>query len=413
MNSPLQTVIIGGGQAGLATSRALQERTVEHVLLERGQLGESWRAQRWDSFRLNTPGWANGLPGMDFSGSPDGFGSAGDLVRYFEAYRDRFQLPVRTGITVSAVRRDGAGFTVEAGTERFTAPHVVVASGIQNRPRIPAIASELAPEIVQLHSAEYRNPAALRPGRVLLVGTAQTGCQIAEDLLGAGREVLMATGRAPRVPRRYRGRDIIEWLMLTGFFTQRRDEVADPAMLSVPQPQVSGVDGGHTVSYQDLAKRGVRLLGRLTALDGTHATFAGDLREHVRFADELSARIVTSIDLHIVREGIDAPPNDPDPADAPARYEEFSDEPAMLDLNAESVTSVIWCTGFGGDFSWLPEGATRDGLPLHHEGIGELAGLYFVGFPWLVRRYSGIIVGVVPDAARIAETIAGRLARSA
>jgi putative flavoprotein involved in K+ transport len=408
MSDTLDALVIGAGSAGLATSYELQQRGVRHVVLERGRIGETWRTQRWDSFRLNTPGWANGLPGLPFPGDPDGFDTAATLVAYFEDYRRRFALPVREGVTVRALRSVDAQYRIETDGGDYEARSVVVASGNQNRPKLPATAARLHPSIVGLHSAAYTSPAALPAGRILVVGGAQTGCQIAEDLIEAGREVLLATGRAPRVPRRYRGRDIFEWLRRSGFFAQHADALPDPAMLRLPQPQVSGVDGGRTVSYQDLARRGVHLLGRLEDIQNRRATFAGDLRANVRFADEMSARILAMVDAFIPREAIEAPLADTDPADAPAANDAFPDAPATLDLEAEGVTSVIWCTGFRGDFGWLPAEALRDGLPAHRDGIGELPGLYYVGFHWLQRRDSGILLGLPEDAARIAEAVTAR-----
>lgn len=412
MDDQLQAIVIGGGHAGLAVSHELRERGIAHAVFERGRIGESWRSQRWKSFRLNTPGWANTLPGMPFPGDDDGFGGADEVARYLEAYCTAFALPVRTGVAVTAVRSEGSGFVLEADGGPFATQHVVIASGMQNVPRIPTMAAQLSPAIAQMHGAEYRHAGTLPDGRVLVVGAAQSGCQIVEDLLDAGREVLMATGRVTRVPRRYRGHDIVEWLVRSGFWAQRPSDLPDPAMRSLPQPQISGVGGGHTISYQHLARRGVHLLGHLSALDGTRATFDGDLREHVRAADESRARALAMIDAYIAREGITAPPPEMDPADEPARYEEFSDEPTTCDLAAEGVTSVVWCTGFGGDFNWLPRGATLDGAPLHREGIGDLLGLYFVGLPWLARRDSGVIHGTGADATRIASAIAARLDRS-
>ncbi|MEZ4553611.1 MAG: flavin-containing monooxygenase [Dehalococcoidia bacterium] len=408
MTDPLAAVVVGAGSAGLATSYELAVRGLPHVVLERGRIGETWRAQRWDSFRLNTPGWANALPGLPFPGDPDGFDTAAALVGYFEEYRRHFALPVHEGITVRAVVPVAGRFRVETGGGHYEAPSVVIASGNQNRPRVPAAAAQLHPSIVQLHAAAYTRPEALPAGRVLVVGGAQTGCQIAEDLIDAGREVLLATGRAPRVPRRYRGRDIFEWFHRSGFFAQHASALPDPAMLAFPQPQVSGVDGGRTVSYQDLARRGVRLFGRLQDVEDTRATFAGDLRDHLRFADEMSARLRAMVDAFIDREAIDAPPPDLDPLDAPAAYNAFSDVPETLDLEAEGITSVIWCTGFRGDFEWLPAEALQDGHPMHKDGIASLPGLYYVGLHWLQRRDSGILLGLPQDAARIAAAVGAR-----
>jgi len=410
MTEQLTAIIIGAGSAGLATSYELAQRGIAHLVLERGRVGETWRSQRWDSFRLNTPGWANSLPGLPFLGDPDAFGTAADLLAYLEAYRRRFTLPVREGIAVRALHIEGGRLRLDTDGGEYLASNVVVAAGNQNRPRLPAASARLHASIAQRHAAAYTGPAALPPGRVLIVGGAQTGCQIAEDLLEAGRHVILATGRVPRAPRRYRGRDIFEWLHRSGFFAQHADALPDPSMRSMPQPQVSGVDGGKTVSYQDLARRGVRLLGRLVDVEGPRATFDAGLRDHLRFADDMSARIRATVDAFIDREAIEAPPPEIDPVDAPADYDAFPDTPATLDLHVEGVTSVVWCTGFGGNYSWLPEAALRDGLPVHKDGIAGIPGLYYVGFHWLQRRNSGILLGLPEDAARIAEAIHARTA---
>lgn len=411
MTGGLTAVVVGAGSAGLATSYELTRRGLSHVVLERGRVGESWRRQRWDSFRLNTPGWANELSGRSFPGDPDGFGTAAQLVEYLERYRHEFALPVREGVEVRALRADEGRFRLETDGEEYVASNVVVTTGNQNVPRVPAASTRLDPSVVQLHAAAYRSPKALPAGRTLVVGGAQTGCQVAEDLLDAGREVLLSTGRAPRVPRRYRGRDIFEWLRRCGFFSQHAEALPDPSMRLLPQPQVSGVGGGKTVSYQELDRRGARLLGRLVEVDRESAVFAGDLRENVRFADGMRANILTMIDAFIDQEGIAAPPREADPADAPADYEAFAASPCALNFRAEGITSLIWCTGFGGDYGWLPAEALADGVPAHQDGIGALSGLYYVGFHWLQRRDSGILLGVSRDAARIADTIQARATR--
>lgn len=405
-------LVIGAGQAGLTTSYYLTQSGIRHVVLERGRIGETWRTQRWRSFRLNTPNWANALPGAPFPGSADTFESTDALVAYFEAYAAQCSLPLRSGVDVRALRSaDGGGFEVSTGAGAvMKARHVVIASGIQNVPLVPAISRDLLPPLLQMHSAEYLDPESLPPGAVLVVGGGQTGCQIAEDLVDAGRRVYMATSKVGRAPRRYRGRDLFRWMVDSGFTEVRPADLADPAMMLMRQPQVSGVAGGRTNSYWQLARDGVTLLGHLRGASGTRLEFDNDLAAHLEFADRVSAQLTSMIDAYIERAGIVAPPAEPDPREA---VEPTLDQagPATLDLTEAGITSLIWCTGFGGDFSGLevPVLDTR-GKPLHTDGVADFEGVYFVGFPWLSRRGSGVIAGVSKDAEHIVGVIARRLA---
>jgi putative flavoprotein involved in K+ transport len=404
-------IVVGAGQAGLATSYWLTQHGVTHVVLERARIGEAWRSQRWASFRLNTPSWANGLPGLPFPGDPDAFAGPEALVAHFEDYARTFDLPVRTGVEVRASRRDEGGIVLSTTGGDLSAPHVVFAAGDQNRPAVPPIAEQLPVSMRQLHSLEYIAPDQLPPGGVLLVGGGQTGCQIAEELIEAGRRVLMSTSRVPRVPRRYRGRDIVAWLIDSGFFDARPADLPDPAMLRTRQPQASGVDGGRTVSYGRLATIGVTLLGHLAAIDGDSLRFEDDLQEHLRFADSMSAQITTQVDAYIERAGIAAPPAEVDPREAVGHVPP-SAPPNALNLADEGVTSVIWCTGVRGDYAWLTADALdASGHPAHIEGVSPLDGLYFVGLTWLSRRRSAILAGVGDDAEHVANVIRDRLPR--
>ena len=380
-------------------------------MLERARLGEAWRSQRWRTFRLNTPSWANGLPGRPFPGDPDAFESPEALVAYFEDYVRTFDLPVRTGVEVSASRREDGRTVLATSGGEVAAPHIVYAAGDQNRPVIPALATDLPPSVTQLHSAGYVAPDALPPGAVLVVGGGQTGCQIAEDLVEAGRHVFMSTSRVPRVPRRYRGRDIVAWFVDSGFFAARPADLPDPAMMRMRQPQISGVDGGRTVSYGRLAEEGVTLLGHLAAVEGATLHFDGNLPEHLNFADTMSAQLTGRVDAYIERNGIVAPPAEADPLEATG-YVPSTAAPLRLDLAAEGITSVIWCTGVGGDYSWLsPDALDAAGKPSHTEGVSAVDGLYFVGLTWLSRRDSGILHGVGADAEHVATVIRDRIAR--
>ena len=410
MEEVLPAVVLGAGQAGLATSYGLRERDIPHVVLERGRIGESWLNQRWDTFRLNTPSWSNGLPGMPFPGDPDAFETAAAFVSLLERYRQTFDLPVRTGAAVAAVDRenDGQFYVRTASGDGIRTRHLVIATGIQNKPLVPAVSADLPPALLQLHSADYRTPAALPPGAVLVVGGAQTGCQIAEDLLEAGRHVYMATSRIGRVRRRYRGQDIVHWLFDTGFFDTPPEKLPDPMMRFARQPQTSGVAGGRTVSYQQLARQGATLLGRLRGASGATLLFDQNREENIAFADRISVQLREMIDAYIEKQGIAAPAAEPDPAEAP-EPSLSGPGPASLDVASAGITSLIWCTGFGGDFSWLHLPAFDDeGFARQKRGIGETEGLYFVGFPWISRRKSGIIAGVGEDATHVADVIRER-----
>jgi putative flavoprotein involved in K+ transport len=416
-----QTVVVGASQAGLATSYFLQRLGVAHVVLERGRIGESWRSQRWDSFVLNTPNALNGLPGAPYEGPlPDGFWHRDELVRSFERYARRFDLPIRAGVEVEAVAgRRGGGFVVHArtgtATEEIRAQTVGIASGMMRTPKRPPFAAGLREHIAQLDAASYRNPGALPSGPVLVVGSGQSGCQIAEELQAAGRTVYLSTSRVGRIPRRYRGRDVDAWLWESGFFDVRRSELADPSLVFATQPQVSGVGRhGHTLSLQQLASDGVRLLGRVIGIDGTGLILDDRLRDHIGFADRASAEIKRTIDDYIAQNGIAAAPPEDDPADRP--WADLADvtAPSRLDLARAWIGTVIWCTGFGADFSWLRLPVLDErGRPVHERGVSPVPGLYFVGLPWLYKRKSGIICGVEEDAAHIARLIAARPALAA
>jgi putative flavoprotein involved in K+ transport len=271
----LDSVVVGAGHAGLAVASFLQRDGRDFVVVERGRIGETWRSQRWDSFRLNTLNWMNLLPGQELDGAPrDGFSDRDGLVSAFERYAEERSLPVTTGVGVTAVERadGGAGFVVhgmsDEGPQVWRARTLVVASGMQRVARLPAFGRELPRGVVQLHSAWYRSSRQLPPGAVVVVGSAQSGCQIAEDLLGAGRTVYLCASRVARVPRRYRGRDTFEWWTEFGFFDQSLADLQDPTMRLAAQPQVSGVGPrGHTVSLQQLARDGVHLLGRALGIN--------------------------------------------------------------------------------------------------------------------------------------------------
>jgi putative flavoprotein involved in K+ transport len=415
----LDAVVVGAGQAGLAVSYFLYQDHREHIVFERGKIGESWLSQRWDSFRLNTPNFMNTLPGLPYDGpEPDGFSATEELVHRFQQYASQFQLPVQTGVTVVSVRRteDQEHFIVDTTAngrpqEPVISRSLVVASGVQQRPRMPEIASRLPRGLTQLHTVNYRSAGALPPGPVVIVGSGQSGCQIAEDLMAAGRTVYLCTSKVGRIPRRYRGRDILEWWIDMGFLDVTYDSLEDKSISRAAQPQISGLGRhGHTVSLQQLAHQGALILGRLLDIQADTLILGDDASAQVRFADEFSQQMKRRIDAYLAKAGIALPPVEEDPADAPDPQAECVSPLRRLDLLEAKISTVIWATGFIGDFDWihLPILDT-EGRPIHVRGVSPVRGLYFIGFPWLNSRKSGIIYGVGEDARYIANVIAAQL----
>jgi putative flavoprotein involved in K+ transport len=416
----LDTVIVGAGQAGLGVSYFLQRDGRNHIVFERGRIGESWLSQRWDSFQLNTPSFMNVLPGLPYEGpAPDGFWRHDELVGYFQRYVDHFRLPVRAGVSVVSVERaeNEEHFIVKTRTndqadESVLSRSIVIASGIQRIPRVPPLRSRLPHEVIQLHTADYRSPAALPPGAIVIVGSGQSGCQIAEDLLSAGRTVYLCTSKVGRVPRRYRGRELLEWWVDMGHLDVTFASLEDKSISRTPQPQISGLGRyGHTVSLQSLARKGAVILGRLVDLEGNTLVLSDEAAAHVRFADEFSQRMKDNIDAYLMKAQITPPAFQEDPADAPDAQAACVSPLRRLDLRLAKVSAVIWATGFTGDFSWihLPV-LDAEGKPIHKQGISSLPGLYFIGFPWLISRKSGILYGIREDAQFIADAIAQQLA---
>ncbi len=413
----LDSVVVGAGQAGLGVSHFLQRDGRKHVVLERGRIGESWLSQRWDSFRLNTPNFMNGLPGFPYDGpEPGGFCARDELVSYFQRYVERFRLPVREGVSVTSVERaEGEEeFIVSTrsegqGEEALSSRSVVVAAGVQQTPKYPAFRARIPPYIVQLHTAEYRSSAAIPPGAVVVVGSGQSGCQIAEDLLRAGRTVYLCTSKVGRVPRRYRGRDVLEWWVDMKWLEVTLESLEDKSISRAAQPQISGLGRlGHTVSLQQLGREGVVILGRLLDVEGGALILSDEAAGHVRFADEFSQRMKNIIDAYMGKAGIVPPPLEDDPADLPDAQGECVSPLRSLNLREAGVSAVIWSTGFTGDFSWIHLPVfDAEGKPMHQRGVSPVRGLYFVGFPWLESRGSGILYGVGKDAEYIAGRIGG------
>ena len=319
MADSVDVLVVGAGQAGLATSYFLARDGVRHVVLERGAIGESWRSQRWDSFHLNTPNWSNGLPGLGFTGGdPDAFAHRDELVEYLERYARTFSLPVRDHTPVTSLKRLPTGqYEVGTPSEALLSKAVVLASGSMSLGAVPEMAARLPPNVLSLSASEYRNPASLPPGAVVVVGSGQSGCQIAEDLLDAGRSVFLCASRVGRAPRTYRGRDILSWWSDMGLLNMKVEDLEDPSMQFATQPQVSGTSGGHTVSLQSLARDGATLLGRAVDVQEGSLLLGDDLLDSVAFADEKSGEFKRGIDEWIERRGLHVEPPSEDPASPP------------------------------------------------------------------------------------------------
>ncbi|MEU8080748.1 MSMEG_0569 family flavin-dependent oxidoreductase [Catellatospora citrea] len=391
-------VVVGGGQAGLAASYCLRQRGIDHLVLEANRLGHEWRTHRWDSFCLVTPNWQCRLPGFPYRGpDPDGFMVRDEIVRYLEEYAASFGPPLIEGVRVSRLRRAATGvFELSTSHGQLTADQVVVATGPYHTPSVPRMAERLPADMVQLHSGDYRSPGQLPDGAVLVVGTGQSGCQIAEDLHLAGRRVHLAVGTAPRVARFYRGRDCVAWLDEMGHYRKGIDEFADAdAVRMRVNHYVTGRDGGRDIDLRAFARDGMRLYGRLAGIAGAIMSFADDLRANLDGADAVAEGIKDAIDAHIAAHAIDAPRE--------ARYTPVwgpsADHPRSLDLCAAGITSVVWSTGFVRDHRWI-EVPVFDGrgYPMHWRGATSCPGLYFLGLPWQRSWGSGRFEAVGRDA---------------
>ncbi len=413
MPEQVVVVVIGGGQAGLAISYYLTQQGHTHVVLEQAtQVVPAWRHGRWDSFTLVTPNWTVRLPGFPYQGGdPDGFMPRADVVRHLEQYAASFQAPVRCGVQVTAVdpARNGQGYLVStADGATYAAANVVVATGSFQFPKPSPFTGALPPELMQLHSSHYRNPSALPPGAVLVVGSADSGCQIAEELNESGRQVYLCVGRAVRRPRRYRGKDSLVWAVTLGRLEQTADQLPVPSARFAPNSQLSGKDGGHTLNLHQFARNGVVLLGRLVGVDGHRIALAPDLQENLANADQASEDFKQGVDEFVRRTGMDVPEPEPDPVDE-VRSDAGRHAPATLDLQAAGITTVIWATGYGFDYSCVHLPVFDEyGFPVQQRGVTRFPGLYFLGMNFLYNRKSGILLGVGEDAAHIAAAIAAR-----
>ncbi|WP_172330649.1 NAD(P)-binding domain-containing protein [Mangrovicoccus sp. HB161399] len=407
----IHTLVIGAGQAGLAASRCLSERGIEHVVLERGEIANSWRHERWDSLRLLTPNWQSRLPGHAHGGpDPDGFMAMPEVVRFLEGYAALGRAPVEERTRVTRVRRIGGGYSVETDRGGWACRNLILATGACNAAKIPACAAALPSGIAQLTPLGYRNPAQLAPGGVLVVGASATGVQLAAEIRAAGHEVTLAAGAHVRVPRWYRGRDIQRWMDCTGLHDTPAAEVDDLARVRrLPSLQLAGDGRRRFLDLSALRAAGVEIAGRLAAIRDGQALFSGGLANDCALADLKMNRLLGTIDAWIGA-------NEPGPLPPPERFAPTAvpERPRLVhDLAGGRFRTVIWATGFRPDFGWLDLPVFDAKGALRHEGGHVLPGLYVLGLPFLRRRNSALIDGVGADAAHVAAHILetrGRLA---
>ena len=407
----IATVVIGAGQAGLAMSRCLAERSIDHVVLERGEVANSWKTERWDSLRLLTPNWQSRLPGYGYEGDdPDGYRTMPETIGFIERYADVISAPVQTQTRVSSVRRSGDGYEVVTDQGDWQCKTVVLATGACNIPQIPAVAQAVPEAIATLTAMEYRNPGQLEEGGVLVVGASATGTQIADEIHRSGRPVTLAVGEHVRAPRLYRGLDIEWWMDAAGVLNDSYDEVDDIVRArNVPSLQLAGSPERRTLDLNTLTEIGVKLIGRLASVNPSDgkAQFSGSLLNQCALADLKMMRLLDRIDEWATENGYD------DKVDPPHRFQPTEVEaspPLGMDLKSGEVQTIVWATGFRPDYSWLDVPVLdRKGRIRHDGGVVESPGMYLMGIPFLRRRKSSLIDGAGDDARDLSAHLASYL----
>ncbi|MFG1394743.1 flavin-containing monooxygenase [Xanthobacter agilis] len=401
------TLIVGAGQAGLAMSAHLRRSGVPHLVLERSRIAERWRSERWDSLVANGPAWHDRFPDLSFSdvdpmSGPDDFVAKEAVADYFVAYAEKIAAPVRCGVEVLKVERNAGrpGFRVETSAGVIEADRIVAATGPFQRPIIPALVPAET-GVAQMHSVDYRNPAQLAAGAVLVVGAGSSGVQIAEELLASGRRVYLSVGPHDRPPRSYRGRDFVWWLGVLGKWDAAAQEPGKEHVTIA----VSGAQGGHTIDFRRLAAQGMTLVGRTQGWVGGALAFAPDLAANLAQGDENYRSLLDEADAYIARNGLDLPVE----PEARARVPDadcVTDPILALDLAQAGITTIIWATGFALDYGWMKvDACDESGKPKHQRGVSTEPGIYFLGLPWQSRRGSSFIWGVWHDAKYLADQI--------
>jgi putative flavoprotein involved in K+ transport len=403
------TVVIGAGHGGLAMSHCLSERSIDHVVLERGEVANSWRNERWDSLRLLTPNWQCRLPGYGYGGDdPDGFMTMPEVVDFIAAYAKEIAAPVHTDTQVTSVRRTDDGYQVTTDQGEWECRAVVVATGAFNIPKVPPFADEVPSSVSTLTPSNYRNPDQLADGGVLVVGASATGLQIADEIHRSGRPVTLAVGEHVRGPRVYRGRDIHWWMEAAGVLGERYDEVDDIVRARrVPSMQLVGTPERATLDLNTLTAIGVRLVGRLATIRDGRALFSGSLRNKCELADLKLDRLLDTIDEWATASGLD------DTTPAPERFARtvVPDPPTLdLDLTRRGINTIVWATGFRPDYSWLDvDVLDNKGMLRHDGGVVDSPGMYVIGAPFLRRRNSSFIDGAREDAEDLIVELAAYL----
>ena len=408
MKKHYSVIVVGGGQAGLSISYCLKQRGIDHIIFEKNQIGYSWQQKRWDTFCLVTPNWQCTLPGYHYPGvDPDGFMERDAIVEYIKEYAQSFNPPIKEGVEVFSVTKNNSQglFTVASSIGNYTADQVVVATGNYHQGKIPRIAEKLANDVLQLHSSDYKNPESLPEGEVLVVGTGQSGCQIAEDLHLAGKKVHLCVGSAPRSPREYRGKDVVDWLDRLGYYNLTVDNHPDQENVRTKTNHyVTGRGGGHEIDLRTFATEGMQLYGSLKDVRGDYLEFKPNLKHNLDRADDVAESIKRTIDEYIAKNNIDAPIESPyQPIWQPKK------EVLELDYQKNNITSVVWCIGYKTNFSWVDVPVfDGKGYPTHDRGVTSVRGLYFLGLPWLYTWGSGRFSGIARDAEYLSDYIAKR-----
>lgn len=408
-NRRTTVVIVGAGHAGLAMSRCLDQRGIDHVVLERGEVANSWRTERWDSLRLLTPNWCSRLPDYAYRGDhPDGYMDMPAVVAFIDGYAKTISAPVETWTTVTSVRADDAGYHVATDRDKWSCRAVVIASGACNVANVPKLAANVPSDIVAVDAKSYRRPAELPDGPVMVVGASATGTQLAREIHRSGRPVIMSVGEHIRVPRVYRGRDVMWWMDACGLQDERHDEIEDITRgREVPSLQLTGSDARDTLDLNALTQEGVRLVGRLAGVRDSTALFSGGLRNQCALSDLKMNRLLNTIDEWATESGLDGEVPEPHRL-APTEVPEKA--PLMMDLAREGVRAIVWATGFRPDYSWLElEIFDRKGRIRHDGGIVEAPGLYLMGLQFLRRRKSSLIDGAGDDARELSAHLAAYL----
>lgn len=397
MSEHHDVVVIGGGQAGLVASREMGARGLDHVVLERDQVGERWRTSRWDSLMFQFPNDVLALPGLPYAGDDrHGFAHHTEVLRVIESYADLVAAPIREHTDVTAIELREGQWYVETTEGSLQAHAVVVATGPFQRPRLPASAAELPDGLTQLHSVDYRNPDLLPPGGVLVVGSGASGSQIAEELVEAGRATYLCVSRHRRVPRRYAGRDVTDWLVEMGVMDRSRETWVDGRM--PPTVLVTGVGRGHDLDVGAIADRGAVLLGSLLGVDGDRLTLADNAETILSAADTLYDEFVAAADEHLRTQGIDVPELGPRPRRTPVSAR------TTLSLADAGITSVVWATGYDYDYGWLHAPCLDvAGAPVQTRGVTDVPGLYFLGLHWMHTFKSGTFMGLGDDAVHVVD----------